>query len=128
VRLRLRHRSRGDGCQRANERGGEESFCFHCVFFLLCFSETAQRHCFRYVTLGFGGLVGLWGTIRPCCLCAFDAPNANKALPLFEIARLLVRLDHVARRIHKRESPHHVNGCRTLVERRHAAPMLIAVA
>jgi hypothetical protein len=29
VRLRLRHRSCGDGCQRANERGGEDGFCFH---------------------------------------------------------------------------------------------------
>ena len=34
----------------------------------------------------------------------------RKASPLFEIARVLVRLDHVARH-RKRESQHHVNGC-----------------
>lgn len=49
-------------------------------------------------------------------------------LALFELASVLVRLDQVVRRIHKRESQHHVTGFRTLVERRHAAPMLIAVA
>jgi hypothetical protein len=32
------------------------------------------------------------------------------ALPLFELALVLVRLDHVARRHRKRESGHHVNN------------------
>jgi hypothetical protein len=35
-------------------------------------------------------------------------------LRLFEIARVLVRFDHVAKRHRKRESQHHVSGCKTL--------------
>jgi hypothetical protein len=35
----------------------------------------------------------------------------GKVSPLFEIARLLVRLDHVAGFVIKRESPHRLIGC-----------------
>jgi hypothetical protein len=36
---------------------------------------------------------------------------------LFEIARLLMRFDHVAVIIRKRESRHHVSDCETLLRR-----------
>jgi hypothetical protein len=42
-----------------------------------------------------------------------DARCNEKTLPLFEIARLLVRLDHIAGPHRKRDSPHHVNSCKT---------------
>jgi hypothetical protein len=38
------------------------------------------------------------------------APTKKANLPLFEIALVLVRLDHIAGPHRKRESRHHVNG------------------
>jgi hypothetical protein len=56
-----------------------------------------------------------------------DAMEVTASSPLFEIACVLVRFYHLPLH-HKRESRHHVIDRRTLVERRHAAPILIAVA
>src|SRR4030095_14394919 len=39
--------------------------------------------------------------------------TCRERLRVFEIARVLVRLDHVAGSRRKRESRHHVSGCRT---------------
>src|SRR5438128_446722 len=41
------------------------------------------------------------------------------ALPIFELARVIVRLDHVPPLHRKRESQHHVSDCKTLRSRSH---------
>ena len=57
---------------------------------------------------GFSGVSSLWEILNGNC----DAMRVK--IHHFEIARMLVRLDHVASFHRKRESQHHVNGCETL--------------
>jgi hypothetical protein len=48
-------------------------------------------------------------TFRCAAFCFARNPKHDRS-PLFKIASVLVRFDHVARFIVRRESQHHVNG------------------
>jgi len=49
---------------------------------------------------------------------------ANNELRFPELALVLVRLDHVASRIHKRESRRHVRGCEPCLRNARAPAMV----
>jgi hypothetical protein len=50
-------------------------------------------------------------SVYPDDITEEQTTGTRKNAPLFEIALVLVRLDHVARIIVKRKSQHHVSGC-----------------